>query len=374
MRIREISDKIEICAYCPLMCQDICTIFAETKVQSRCPTMQQYILWLILNGRERYSEEVAEVMYECCCGCLLCQSWCATNQDVPEKVRAARSDLVELNLAPRSVLDLNESTLEFHNPYKEPHENRFRNVARGGRRKKQGTKILYFVGCTTAYRQAGIANAVITILEQTSLNFGLMSGEEWCCGLPQWELGLEKTARTLADHNSNYVNRSGAKIVLTSCPECYYMLKEVYPSLGFPINAEIYHISEYINSLIKDRKLSLKGGLDKRATYHDPCYLGRRAKVFDASRELVRNIRGIGFVEMRWIRDKAYCCGGNEGFAMIHPELSARIGAKVIEEAGKVEAQLLVTACPLCKELLARHATEKNIELLDLAELVREVL
>ncbi|MDH5689781.1 MAG: (Fe-S)-binding protein, partial [Candidatus Bathyarchaeota archaeon] len=116
------------------------------------------------------------------------------------------------------------------------------------------------------------------------------------------------------------------------------------------------------------------GGLDKRATYHDPCYLGRRAKVFDAPRKLVRNIRGIDFVEMRWIRDKAYCCGGNEGFAMIHPELSARIGAKVIEEARKVEAQLLVTACPLCKELLARHAAEKNIELLDLAELVREVL
>ncbi|MDH5362256.1 MAG: (Fe-S)-binding protein [Aigarchaeota archaeon] len=374
MRIREISDKIEICAYCPLMCQDICTVFAETKVQSRCPTMQQYILWLILNGRERYSEEVAEVMYECCCGCLLCQSWCATNQDVPEKVRAARSDLVELNLAPRSVLGLNESTLEFHNPYKEPHENRFENIGRDTSHRDRGAEILYFVGCTTTYRQPEIANAVITVLEHAKLDFRLLDGEEWCCGLPQWELGLERTARKLADHNSNCINRSGAKIVLTSCPECHYVLKWVYPSLGFPINAEIYHFSEYVNSLIKAGELSLKGGLDMRASYHDPCYLGRRAKVFDAPRDIMKSMRGMDFVDMRWTRDKAYCCGGNEGFAIIYPQLSARIGAKVMDEARKVEAQVVVTACPLCKELLVRHATDRHIEIFDLAELVNEVL
>lgn len=373
MHIREISDKIEICAYCPLMCQDICTVFSETKIQSRCPTMQQYILWLILNAKERYSKEIAEIMYECCCGCLLCQSWCATDQDVPEKVRAARRDIVELNLAPRSVLDLNKSTLELHNPYKEPHNNRFRDITRKTGRKERRSEILYFVGCTTAYRQPDIANAAVAILENAGLSCDLMDGEEWCCGLPQWELGLEETAKTLAEHNSNHINSSGPKIVLTSCPECYYMLKEVYPSLGFPINAEVYHIAEYAHSLIKDGKLALKGGFDRKITYHDPCYLGRHGKVFDAPRKVIKNIHGVDFVEMRWIKDKAYCCGGNEGFAIIHPELSARIGGKVVEEAEKVRAEALVTACPLCKELLAKHATEKNIELYDLAELVKKL-
>ncbi len=313
-------------------------------------------------------------MYECCCGCLLCQSWCATNQDVPEKVRAARRDIVDLNLAPRSVIDLSESTLEFHNPYKEPHGNRFRKISRKTRHERGDAEILYFVGCTTAYRQPEIANAAIAILEHANIDFDLMNGEEWCCGLPQWELGLEETAKTLAEHNSDHVNNSNHKIVLTSCPECHYVLKEVYPSLGFPINAEICHISEYVNSLVKEGKLELKGGFDKRITYHDPCYLGRHAKVFDAPREVIKNTRGIDFVEMRWIRDKAYCCGGNVGFATIHPELSSRIGAKVIEEAEKVGGKALVTACPLCKELLSKYATEKDIELYDLADLVRRLL
>lgn len=374
MHIGEISDKIEICAYCPLMCQDICTVFSETKIQSRCPTMQQYILWLILNGREKYSREIAEIMYECCCGCLLCQSWCATNQDVPEKVRAARKDIVELDLAPKSVMDLNQNTLEFHNPYKEPHSDRFRDIARRKWHRRGDAEILYFVGCTTAYRQPKIADAVIAILEHANLNYDLMNGEEWCCGLPQWELGLEKTAKTLAEHNSTHINSSNHKIVLTSCPECLYALKKVYPSLGFPINAGIYHVSEYIDSLVKDGNLALKRGFDRTITYHDPCYLGRHAKVFDAPRQVIKNIHGIDFVEMRWIKDKAYCCGGNEGFAIIHPELSARIGGKVIEEAEKAGGEALVTACPLCKELLTKHASDKSIELYDLAELVEQLL
>ncbi|MFB0551530.1 MAG: (Fe-S)-binding protein [Nitrososphaeria archaeon] len=374
MHIEEISDKIEICAYCPLMCQDICTVFSETKIQSRCPTMQQYILWLILNGKETYSKEIAEIIYECCCSCLLCQSWCATNQDVPEKVRAARRDVVELNYAPQSVVHLNEATLKSHNPYGEPHDDRFRKIAAKAASKDSDADLLYFVGCTTAYRRPEIANAVTKILQRANLSFDLMKGEEWCCGLPQWDLGLETTTKTLAEHNSNYINKSNHKIVLTSCPECYYMLKEVYPSLGFPIDPEICHASEYLARLIGKGKLSVKGFSEKKMTYHDPCYLGRYANIFDAPRDVIKTLHGIDFVEMRWIKDKAYCCGGNEGFAMIHPELSARISGKVVDEAQKIEAEGIITACPMCKELLRAHATDKNIEIYDLTELVAKLL
>jgi len=109
-------------------------------------------------------------------------------------------------------------------------------------------------------------------------------------------------------------------------------------------------------------------------TYHDPCYLGRYANIFDAPRDVIKTLHGIDFVEMRWIKDKAYCCGGNEGFAMIHPELSARISGKVVDEAQKIEAEGIITACPMCKELLRAHATDKNIEIYDLTELVAKLL
>jgi len=374
MHITEISEKIEICAYCPMMCQDICTIYYETKNQATSPTLQQFLLWSINEGKEEYSKDIADLMYECCCGCLLCQSWCATDQDLPEKVRAARRDIVELNLAPRSVLDLNESTLKFHNPFKEAHEKRFKKIAYKTGTKERRGEIAIFAGCATAYHQPEILDAIITILEQANLNFDLMNEGEWCCGLPQWELGLEETAKTLAEHNSNYINNSKCKIVLTSCPECYYMLKEVYPKLGFPINAEIQHFSETINSLIIDRSLRLKGSFKKRITYHDPCYLGRYAKIFDEPRKLIKHINGAEFVEMRWIKDKAYCCGGNEGFTMTNPELSAKIGMKVIDEAEKEKAKAVITACPLCKELLMKHSYKKGIEVFDLAEIIKKIL
>ncbi len=77
---------------------------------------------------------------------------------------------------------------------------------------------------------------------------------------------------------------------------------------------------------------------------------------------------------MRWIKEKAYCCGGNEGYAIVNPEISARIGKKVIEEAEKVDAEVLVTSCPLCKELLSKNANGKNIEVYELSELITKIL
>lgn len=374
MHIRELAEKIAICAYCLFMCKDVCTIYSQTKVDSLSPSMHEYLLWLILEGREEYSGEVAELIYKACCGCLLCQSWCVTGQDVPEKVRAARMDLVELGLSPTPVQELNRVSLESYNPYGIDHSERFKELSRIVPKDKWNgaDDILYFVGCTTAYHQPGIAEAVMSVMDKGEVGFSIDS-EEWCCGLPQFELGLLDTAKTLMEHNSQIIRNRGYKSIVTSCPECYYMLREVYPSLGFDLKAEVYHISSYVKQLLDEGRLKFTGKLKGSIIYHDPCYLGRRCKVYEEPRIILRSA-SEEFLEMRWNRDKAYCGGGGVGYSILYPETAVKIGEKVLEEAEKAGAERIVTSCPACKSQLEKNLKGRKVEVYDLSEIINQLL
>lgn len=374
MHIRELAEKIAICAYCPFMCKDICTVYSQTKVESLSPSMHEYLLWLILEGKEKYSEEVADILYRACSSCLLCQSWCATGQDIPEKVRAARMDLVELGLTPKPVRELNEASLGEYNPYGRRRSERFREVSRVIPRERwdSGADTLYFIGCATAYYQPGIAEASTSIMDMGGVEFSVDSGEV-CCGLPQFELGLLDTAKTLMEHNRQVIKDRGYKSIVTSCPECYYMLSRVYPSLGFDLKAEVHHISGYIKRLMDEGRIRFKGKLDGTVTYHDPCYLGRRCRIYEEPRLILRNAVEK-FVEMRWNRDKAYCGGGGVGYSILYPEIAVKIGENLLREVEKIGADEIVTSCPTCKSQLERSIKNGKVKVHDLTEIVSQLI
>ncbi|MHA2400702.1 MAG: hypothetical protein ACXADU_17675 [Promethearchaeota archaeon] len=50
------------------------------------------------------------------------------------------------------------------------------------------------------------------------------------------------------------------------------------------------------------------------------------------------------------------------------------MGSRITDEATFVKADILVSACPLCKESFSNDAGEKGLELKDIAELISELL
>ena len=66
---------------------------------------------------------------------------------------------------------------------------------------KNETDTFLFVGCTTAYYQKNILKAFYKITDASGVNVGTLGQEEWCCGLPQYKLGLKQSALELAQHN-----------------------------------------------------------------------------------------------------------------------------------------------------------------------------
>ena len=83
--------------------------------------------------------------------------------------------------------------------------------------------------------------------------------------------GFAANARKLIDR----IKATGAKELVTPCAGCYKTFAKLYPEIGRSGAQTIYHSVHYLEKLINDGRIKLKGDLGKKVTYHDPCDLGR---------------------------------------------------------------------------------------------------
>jgi len=161
---------------------------------------------------------------------------------------------------------------------------------------------------------------------------------------------------------------------LTTCPECARTLKIDYPQLVGSHGLEIVHLSE----LIAEHGLQLGPGAEaRRATYQDPCRLGRHLGVYDAPRAVIAGL-GLDLVEMESARKASLCCGTSCWTAC--GQVSKNIQVERLQQARATGADLLVTACVKCQihfrcaQQDPSLAGEIGIEVRDLATLVAEAL
>ena len=131
------------------------------------------------------------------------------------------------------------------------------------------------------------------------------------------------------------------------------------------------HSTEYLSKRIKDHRIEL-APINMKVTYHDPCHLGRHAKIYEAPREVLRSIPGLELAEMSRSHDLSRCCGGGGGVKTAYPEASLAIAKKRLRDAEATGADALVTACPFCVQSLraAAEATGSKMEVLPLEVLV----
>ena len=51
--------------------------------------------------------------------------------------------------------------------------------------------------------------------------------------------------------------------------------KVLYDKIGKKLGIEVFHITQYLDRLIKEGKIKLTRPVPLTVTYHDPCHLGR---------------------------------------------------------------------------------------------------
>lgn len=218
-----------------------------------------------------------------------------------------------------------------------------------------------------------IPRAFVRVLERAGRRYALLGGEEWCCGYPLIVNGQRDEARELMAHNLEVVRSLGAERVAFTCPSCYHVWAQIYPQELGDLGLEVIHATQLLAELVAERALMV-GPLPWRATYHDPCDLGRRSGIYDAPRQVLAAIPELTLVEMAESGANGFCCGGGGNLEILDPELSQDVARHRLAQAQATGAQVLVTACGRCKHALAAAARRNSVpmEVLDIVELVEE--
>ncbi|PIE91163.1 MAG: Fe-S oxidoreductase FadF [Acidobacteria bacterium] len=238
---------------------------------------------------------------------------------------------------------------------------------------------LFYVGSAQSFdnRNQKVAKAFVKILKEAGIQFAILGGEEGSTGECVRRAGNEMLFQELAVTLVETLNEYGVKKIVTCDPHAYNSLKNEYPE--FDGNYEVIHHTELIERLLREGKISVSAEFEK-VIYHEPCYLGRHNKVYDAPRSVIDQVTRDEPLEFKLNRHNAMCCGAGGGRMWMEETIGSRINVERVKQAveGPVKPSVIATACPYCTVMMTDGVTdqglEEEIQTLDIAELVAKSL
>ncbi|MGH8776377.1 MAG: (Fe-S)-binding protein [Jiangellaceae bacterium] len=237
-----------------------------------------------------------------------------------------------------------------------------------------GGDTILFVDCEAAFYRTSVPRAVAQILQHAGVPFGLMQ-EQWCCGGPAAEMGYADQARRFAEHNLANWRAAGATRILVLDPHDYISFTEDYPTFfGADFDLEVVLVVELFAELIRDGRLTPSVPIQRSVTYHDPCRLNKRKGIWQEPREVLRAIPRLDFTDVDRVTQWSYCSGAGGGLAIEKPELTAAISDDRLDKAAALGVDTLVSACPWSERPLSVAGDKRDIDVVDIHEILAESL
>jgi len=247
---------------------------------------------------------------------------------------------------------------------------------------KRPVEVLWFVGDYPSYhaRVQATAKAFVKVLRALGVDFGILGPEENSDGDSQRLAGERGLFESLAEKNGKVFKKYQFKEIITTDPHAYNALKNEYPALG--ISYPVRHYTEFLAERLEQLKPLLKREVKAKVTYHDPCYLGRANKIYDAPRALIQAIPGVELVEMAHNRGLSLCCGGGGGGMWLDgfqwEKAHVRLSDWRVREAVTAGASILAVACPYetprFEDAVKTSKEAGQLKVRDIAELLAEAL
>jgi heterodisulfide reductase subunit D len=350
----------------------ICPILEKFGFLTYSPQGLMFIANKVYYEHFPITEDMVQIYYSCV-SCNRCGTQCT--RPFLDIFRAMKEEMALSEVGPPApVKKANENIRKLHNFMGAKPEARTQ-WAEGLNLPKAG-ELVYFAGCYGSFRYPNLSQATIRILRAAGIDVAYMGEEEWCCGMiPGWS-GQPEIEAEMAKHNVEMLHKMGAKRVVIACAEGYRTFVKEYPKIVGSLPFEVVHTSQAAIELIRAGRLKLRKGVKEKVTYHDPCFLGRHCREYNAPRLVINSIPEIGFVEMEHNGLFADCCGSGAGVTgMSYPHLERQDAVRRLREAEHV-AQTIVTTCPRCVENFNRSAKETDIRVnsIDLMELLARAL
>jgi Fe-S oxidoreductase len=413
-------ERCSVCSYCKWIPLDQIKSWRFAK---GCPSIAysnflsysargRYAVGLsLLEGRSRYTDRVLDIVYKCqaCGSCDVTCKVCRYNLEPLEMILELRAKLVEDGQCLPQHQAFIDHLRKEGNPLQKPRAKRGQWAEGLNVKRLPGEKaeVLFHAGCRFSYDEAlqGTARTAVSLLQKAGVDVGILDEKETCCGARAYATGYRKEFTQITQGTIAAWKKAGIKSVVTSCSDCYHAFKRLYPKAGSPF--EVLHTVEFLDRLIREKRLQFSRKIPMTVTYHDPCHLGRQGEpyvpwngvekkirnqvivyeprrpryngawgVYDPPRNVLRSIPGLALVEMERIREYAWCCGAAGGVKEAYPDFARWTAAERIEEAKSTGAEALVTACPWCERNFtdALDPMTDRIRVMDVVELVEQAM
>lgn len=237
-------------------------------------------------------------------------------------------------------------------------------------------EVLFWVGCAGSFddRAKKITKAFVKLLAKAGVEFAVLGTEESCTGDPAKRAGNEFLFQMQAVTNIEVLNGYEVKKIVTACPHCFNTIANEYPGLGGKY--EVLHHTQFLKSLISEGRLTVEGGKykGKRITFHDPCYLARANRIYEAPRDLLAKLE-VELVEMKRCKTNGFCCGAGGAQMFKEPEPGNKdVNIERTEQALETKPDIIAAGCPFCNTMMTdgikNKEKESEIEVLDIAEMI----
>ncbi len=399
---KQLYDFITRCGRCAQ-----CTYgYKETEFELVCPIYKRFNFFTyslggmaqlaraLDEGKIGLTESVSDVFYHCT-GCGACGEMCARVdfRDMVELQHELRAKCVEVGQVPIAHMVTIEGLKKDDNMLQKPKAERGKWAEGLGVKDvtKEKAEVYYHAGCQYCFDEElwTVARTAVNLLKKAGVDVGIAGKDETCCGGRAFEMGYQGEFIKYAESNMEMLRTAGIKTLVTSCSDCYYAFKVLYDMHGKKGDLEVFHITEYLDRLIREGKLKLTKSVPLTVTYHDPCHLGRKiepwirqegklkaGEIYQPPRDILNSIPGLKLIEMPRIKGNAWCCGAGGGVIDAYPDFALWTALERIDEAKSTGAEAMITACPWCKRNFSDALKEGNgrLKIYDIVELVEQAL
>ena len=359
MRSRPTPKDLELCRYCPSLCQSRCPVNLALADIAWSPCGKMSGVWRLQEGLVKATRE-ATIPLHMCLDCLACREVCDHGVEVPDNLAGARLAADTHYAQTQNPVDTTWNTQKAWETLR---------------------------SCTPAWRCVDEAAVLLVpgreMLEPEGVD-QLKALFQVLDKLSDEVVGVNPDS-VLDDGHFSYIhgNLAQAKTAAGKAFKRYGKYKRIvvasphnlsfvtlhWPQLGYDRSKSVMGVIEYLSSAM-DWNHSAR--FDGRVAWHDPCHLGRHLEQYQLPRDLLKWAGRYAPVELLHNHGNSLCCGGGYPMSTRDPDGAARVTAMRVAEIDASEADVVVTGCSQCVHTLREANPEKPIK--HLVEFLAEVL
>lgn len=320
-----------------------------------------------------------------CTTCMNCLRVCPKEVDMIQIMPAVREAAVSEGQVPAELQTVFEKTFRYGNALGENPRRRHAWTKDAGvpvrvlGQDPSPVDVLFYVEDYWSYHPRGqqAARAFARIMNALDIDFAILGPEEKTLGDSQRLAGEKGLFESLVEEVSATLDKYEFTRIVTPDPHGFNALVKEYPKRGHVY--DVLHYTQLLSPLID--RISWAGIVERKVTFHDPCYLGRHNGEYDAPRKLLEAIPGLELVEMSRCRENGYCCGGGGGGMWLdgftRDYTTERLSERRVREAAETGAEILAVCCPYEVsrfEDAAKSTGNGQLQIRDIAELIDEAM